>query len=159
MLAYGVGRIGCQLSGDGDWGIVNLNPKPIAWMPDWMWAYTYPNNVAQEGVQMANCVGKFCFELPQAVYPTPLYEVFMALTLFVILWSIRKAVKTPGVIFGIYLIMAGLQRIAIESIRVNSKYQIGGFSFTQAELISTILIIGGIVTLIYANNRKQKAAL
>jgi phosphatidylglycerol---prolipoprotein diacylglyceryl transferase len=39
MLAYGLGRIGCQVSGDGDWGIVNTNPKPFNWLPDWMWAY------------------------------------------------------------------------------------------------------------------------
>ena len=45
MIAYGVGRIGCMMSGDGDWGIVNLTPKP-EWMnlfPDWMWSYTFPH--------------------------------------------------------------------------------------------------------------------
>ena len=49
MLAYSVGRIGCHMSGDGDWGIININPKPFSWLPDWLWAYTYPNNVAIEG--------------------------------------------------------------------------------------------------------------
>lgn len=159
MLAYGVGRIGCHLSGDGDWGIVNLNPKPFSWLPDWLWAYTYPNNVAQEGLPMANCVGRFCFELPQPVYPTPLYEVFMALVLFGILWAIRKYIKTPGVIFGIYLIMAGVERVLIESIRVNSKYHIGNLAFTQAELISTILILVGLGLIFYANNRKKNAVV
>lgn len=159
MLAYGVGRIGCHLSGDGDWGIVNLNPKPFSWLPDWMWAYTYPNNVAQEGLPMANCVGRFCFELPQPVYPTPLYEVFMALVLFGILWSIRKYIKTPGIIWGIYLIMAGVERVLIESIRVNSKYHIGNLAFTQAELISTILILVGLGLIFYANNLKKNAVV
>ncbi|HLG40138.1 MAG TPA: prolipoprotein diacylglyceryl transferase family protein, partial [Chitinophagaceae bacterium] len=46
MLAYAVGRIGCQVAGDGDWGITNLKPKPFSWLPDWMWSYTYPHNVA-----------------------------------------------------------------------------------------------------------------
>ncbi len=82
MLAYSVGRIGCHLSGDGDWGIPNLNPKPFTWLPDWLWAYTYPNNVANEGIPIANCVGKFCNELPQPVYPTPLYEVIAAFLIF-----------------------------------------------------------------------------
>lgn len=159
MLAYGVGRIGCHLSGDGDWGIVNLNPKPFSWLPDWMWAYTYPNNVAQEGLPMANCVGRFCFELPQPVYPTPLYEVFMALVLFGVLWSIRKYIKTPGIIWGIYLIMAGVERVLIESIRVNSKYHIGNLAFTQAELISTILILVGLGLIFYANNLKKNAVV
>ena len=60
MLAYSVGRIGCHMSGDGDWGIANLNPKPFNWLPDWLWAYTYPNNVANEGEPIAGCVGRFC---------------------------------------------------------------------------------------------------
>ncbi len=45
IIAYGVGRIGCQLAGDGDWGIV-AGPQPDWWfLPDWMWAYDYPSNV------------------------------------------------------------------------------------------------------------------
>ncbi len=158
MLAYGVGRIGCQLSGDGDWGIVNLNSKPVSWLPDWLWAYTYPNNVATEGVQMANCVGKFCYELPQPVYPTPMYEVIMALILFAILWNIRKTIKLPGMLFGIYLIMAGIERLLIESIRVNSKYNVAGISFTQAELISVVLIVCGAGLIFYARKSASEKA-
>ena len=47
LLAYGIGRMGCQISGDGDWGIPNPFPKPgwLSWAPDWVWAYAYPNNV------------------------------------------------------------------------------------------------------------------
>jgi len=43
MLAYGIGRIGCHLAGDGDWGIVNNHPKPVEWLPDWMWSYKFPH--------------------------------------------------------------------------------------------------------------------
>ncbi|MDA9262073.1 prolipoprotein diacylglyceryl transferase, partial [Flavobacteriales bacterium] len=52
LFAYGVGRIGCQLAGDGDWGIDNLTPQPdfLAFLPDWMWAYDYPNNINNEGI-------------------------------------------------------------------------------------------------------------
>ena len=52
ILAYGIGRIGCKLSGDGDWGIVNNNIKPewMSFLPDWMWSYNYPHNVINEGV-------------------------------------------------------------------------------------------------------------
>jgi prolipoprotein diacylglyceryltransferase len=57
LFAYAAGRIGCHISGDGDWGIVNLNPKPFAWLPDWMWAYQYPHNVVNEGVAIQGCVG------------------------------------------------------------------------------------------------------
>lgn len=157
MLAYSVGRIGCHMSGDGDWGIVNTNPKP-SWVPDWLYAYTYPNNVANEGVTMADCVGRFCRELPQPVYPTALYEAIVCFILFYILWKLRPSIKVPGMMFGIYLMMNGLERFTIELIRVNSKYNVAGISFTQAELISSILFIIGLGFVVYASKKKAKLA-
>lgn len=157
MLAYAVGRIGCQLSGDGDWGIVNLHPKPISWLPDWLWAFTYPHNVAMEGGHITNCVGKFCTELLQPVYPTPMYEAIIAFILFLILWKIRHIIKAPGMMFGIYLIMNGVERFCIELIRVNTKYHIGSLAFTQAELIACILVLGGIGLIV--NAKRNEAIL
>lgn len=152
MLAYGIGRLGCQLSGDGDWGIVNLAAKPewMSFLPDWTWAYNYPHNVLSEGVPIAGCVGRHCMELPQAVFPTPLYETFMALLIFAFLWSIRKKIIQPGLMFSIYLVLNGLERFFIEKIRVNTLYNVSGFTFTQAELISSILIILGIVGIVWS---------
>jgi phosphatidylglycerol---prolipoprotein diacylglyceryl transferase len=148
MLAYGLGRIGCQVAGDGDWGIVNTHPKPFAWLPDWAWAYTYPHNVVGEGVHIPGCVGQYCSQLPEAVFPTPLYEIIACLLLFVFLWSIRKRIKTPGVLTAIYLIVNGIERFLIELIRVNTKYHFLGISPTQAELIAAFLVISGIVLLV-----------
>ncbi|WP_443938680.1 prolipoprotein diacylglyceryl transferase [Pedobacter sp. MW01-1-1] len=156
MLAYAVGRIGCHLSGDGDWGIVNSNPKPFGWLPDWLWSYKYPNNVVGEGIPIPGCVGKFCNELPFGVYPTPIYEVIVCFILFFILWKIRDKIKAPGLMFGIYMIMAGVERFCIELIRVNSKYHAFGISFTQAELISLILVVGGMALCGYALRNKNQ---
>jgi len=158
MLAYSVGRIGCHLSGDGDWGIPNLNPKPVSWLPDWLWAYTYPNNVAMEGNHIPGCIGKFCNELPLPVYPTPIYEVVLAFIIFLILWKIRKHIKLPGMMFGIYLMFNGLERFFIELIRVNTKYNVAGIPFTQAELISSILFICGLFLVVYSIRNKEKLA-
>ncbi|MBC7745934.1 MAG: prolipoprotein diacylglyceryl transferase [Flavobacterium sp.] len=146
MLAYAVGRIGCHMAGDGDWGIDNIAPKPswLAWAPDWMWAFKYPHNVVNEGVPISGCVGNYCNELMVAVYPTPFYEVVICLILFALLWSIRKHIKIPGLMWSIYLILNGLERFFIELIRVNSKYHAFGLSFTQAELISFILVVSGV---------------
>ncbi len=113
MIAYGIGRIGCQVAGDGDWGIVNTHPKPFSWLPDWMWAYTYPHNVIGEGIQIPGCVGQYCAQLPNGVFPTPLYEIIASLLLFAFLWSIRKKIKTPGVLTAIYLIVNGIERFLI----------------------------------------------
>lgn len=148
MLAYGLGRIGCQVSGDGDWGIVNLNPKPFSWLPDWMWAYTYPHNVVGEGVPIPGCTGPYCNQLPAPVYPTALYEIITCLILFVVLWFLRKRIKVPGRIFGIYLALNGLERFFIEKIRVNTKYEQLPFQPTQAELISLVLVIAGVVLMV-----------
>lgn len=145
MLAYAVGRIGCQVAGDGDWGIVNSQPNPFSWLPDWAWAYKYPHNVLNEGVPIPGCVGQYCNELAQAHYPTPLYETIAGLLLFALLWSIRKKITIPGRLFAVYLIVNGLERFFIEKIRVNTKYDMLGFHPTQAELISTGLVIAGVI--------------
>ncbi|SEA60047.1 prolipoprotein diacylglyceryl transferase [Pedobacter hartonius] len=158
MLAYSVGRIGCHLSGDGDWGIVNLHPKPFGWLPDWLWAYTYPNNVAMEGIPIPDCTGRFCSVLPLPVYPTPIYEVIVCFILFLILWRIRKQIKLPGMMFGIYLMMNGLERFFVELIRVNTRYHVAGLAFTQAELISSILFICGLLLVVFSIKNKEKHA-
>lgn len=162
MLAYAVGRLGCHLSGDGDWGIVNLAAKPnwLSWAPDWVWSSKYPHNVVNEGVPISGCVGNFCNELPFPVFPTPFYEVLMGLVIFAFLWAIRKQIKIPGIMWSIYLIFNGLERFLIESIRVNSKYNAFGLSFTQAELISTILILLGITGIFWSlkNGKKYLSA-
>jgi phosphatidylglycerol:prolipoprotein diacylglycerol transferase len=147
MLAYGVGRIGCQLAGDGDWGIVNTNPKPgwMSFLPDWMWSFNYPRNVAHEGtVILQNVPGAFKNALEQPVYPTPFYEVIMGILLFIFLWRIRKSIKIPGMLWCIYLVVNGIERFFIEKIRVNSQYHIGHFAFTQAEMISSMLFFVGL---------------
>lgn len=151
MLAYSIGRIGCQVSGDGDWGIVNMKPKPFNWLPDWMWSYTYPHNVNKEGIAIPHCNwGDYCTQLPHPVYPTPLYEAIVALLLFGMLWSIRKNVMMAGRLFAIYLIINGLERFFIEKIRVNTTYTIFGFHPTQAEIIATFLVIVGILLYVIA---------
>ncbi|MBL7914162.1 MAG: prolipoprotein diacylglyceryl transferase [Bacteroidia bacterium] len=145
MLAYGTGRLGCQISGDGDWGIVNNNPKP-SWMeflPDWFWSYNYPHNVLSEGIPIPGCTGPHCMMLPEPVYPTPLYEAIVCIGLFFVLWSLRTRINIAGMLFSIYLILNGVERFFIEKIRVNTKYHISGHEITQAEIISVVLIILG----------------
>jgi len=161
MLAYGTGRIGCQLSGDGDWGIVNTAPKPSAlgWLPDWAWSFNYPHNVVNEGIPIQGCEGRHCFMLEQGVFPTPLYESVACILLFFVLWYFRKKISAPGLLFSLYLLLNGIERFLIEQIRVNSKYHVGGIAFTQAQLISVILVILGLVGIWYFHRRHQKESL
>lgn len=211
LIAYAVGRIGCQVSGDGDWGIYNsayisdvpghvieatpadfekkLNEnasyfiegrvrdkdstistvtdrkansienvphksfKGPSFLPKWLFAYTFPNNVNEDGILLPDCEGKYCRTLPQPVFPTSLYEIIMCGSLFLILWAIRKKIVMPGIISGIYLIFTGIERFFIELIRVNSTYTIFGIHPTQAELISLLLILTGSIIILLKRKR------
>ena len=159
MIAYAVGRIGCQMAGDGDWGIPNTLTMPgwLCFLPDWFWAYDYPHNVLNEGVQIADCTGKHCFHLFPPVFPTPLYETIVCTIFFFILWVIRKRIKTTGILFSIFLIMNGFERFFIERIRVNTKYHIFGNEITQAEFISVLLFFAGIALFIYVLRKKKNS--
>ncbi|WP_246008246.1 prolipoprotein diacylglyceryl transferase [Chitinophaga lutea] len=195
MLAYAIGRMGCQFSGDGDWGINNSayatnatgkvqiiseaqyqdvlhrdsayftrhfggidqvpharyeKPASLNFLPDWFFAYSYPHNVVNDGIQIQGCQGEYCNALPIGVYPTPLYEIIVCGIFFFVLMGLRRKVTTPGVIFGIYLILNGVERFFVEKIRVNTKYDIFGFHPTQAEIIASLLVIGGAALIWYA---------
>ena len=154
ILSYGIGRAGCHFSGDGDWGIIAAKQPDWWFLPDWMWGYNYPNNVINAGIPIPGCEGNFCYQLPQNVYPTPLYEIILSLIIFLFLWKIRKKISIPGMLFFIYLIFNGLERFFIEKIRVNIKYDIFGGT-TQAEIISSILILIGIVGSFVLIKRKE----
>lgn len=202
MLAYAVGRIGCQVAGDGDWGIYNSaymvdqdshisqaapgqfqqsletnstyfmrnhgtlqevphrefkRPGALGFLPVWFFAYDYPHNVNEEGVQLPGCADKkYCNHLPAPVFPTPLYEVVVCLLLFALLWAVRKKLKVPGTLFALYLIVNGLERFLVEKIRVNTRINLFGFQPTQAEVISTLLFLSGLVLWVVLKRRNQQ---
>lgn len=159
MLTYGIGRLGCHVSGDGDWGIVNTAAKPdwLSIFPDWLWSYNYPNNVNNEGVLIQNCpYDDYCYQLASPVYPTPLYEILMCVLLFGILWYLRKKLKTIGMLFFIYLVFNGIERFLIEIIRVNDTYSIFGLDLSQAQIISLFFIIIGAGGIFYLRIKASK---
>ncbi|MFP4470268.1 MAG: prolipoprotein diacylglyceryl transferase [Bacteroidales bacterium] len=155
MLAYAVGRIGCQLSGDGCWGVPNPHPQPewLGFLPNWTWSFTYPHNVINEGVPMPGCDGNFCHELAQPVWPTPFYETTICTIFFFVLWGIRKSIAIPGVLFSIYLILNGIERFFIEFIRVNIQYTILGIRMTQAQAIAILIVVVGIAGIFWFRYR------
>ncbi|MCK4679323.1 MAG: prolipoprotein diacylglyceryl transferase [Bacteroidales bacterium] len=158
ILAYAVGRIGCQLSGDGCWGIENLEPKPewLSFLPDWIWAFDYPHNVINDGLRIPSCTGDHCYILENPVYPTPFYETVMGSIIFIGLWSVRKKLRTPGYLFSIYLIFNGIERFTIEKIRVNIRHHFLGIEVTQAEIIAVVLVILGIIGFWYFRKRNDQ---
>jgi len=157
MAGYGVGRIGCQLSGDGDWGMPNDAPKPewMSFLPDWMWAFDYPTNVL--GINLQEDFHKMGLEsITGNAWPTPFYETVMALTIFAILWVIRKRITVPGVMFSLYLAFNGIERFFIEKIRINPDYHFLGIEATQAEIISVAMFIFGILGMSFFTKNKNR---
>jgi phosphatidylglycerol:prolipoprotein diacylglycerol transferase len=157
IIGYAVGRMGCQFSGDGDWGIVNAAATPGWWfLPDWAWSYAYPHNVLNEGVPIEGCTFHYCSVLPQGVYPTPIYETFFSMIIFAILWMMRKRITIPGVLFFLYVFLNGVERFFIEKIRTNPDITLLGMEATQAEYVAALLVITGIVGMVYLYLRRPK---
>lgn len=128
LLGYGIGRIGCFLSGDGDYG-------PPSDLP---WAMAFPNGIVPTHVP---------------VHPTPVYETLMALMLFAILWNLRKKNTTPGLMVSGMAIFYGIERFIAEFFRTTPKVLWGWVSVAQ--IISVLLLIVGVIWGIYLHKRKK----
>jgi phosphatidylglycerol:prolipoprotein diacylglycerol transferase len=117
-LGYAIGRIGCQVSGDGDYG------------KDWdgPWAMGYPN-------------GTVPTKPGETVHPTPIYETLTMGLLAFALWHLRDKVR-PGILFALYLVGAGLERFLVEFLRRNEDVLLG---LTAAQLESLTLFVLGVV--------------
>ena len=119
-LGYAIGRIGCQVSGDGDYGIRSDLP----------WAMGYPHGTVPTPPGVT-------------VQPTPIYEtVAMALVAYT-LWRLRDRVR-PGVVFALYLLLSGLERLLVEFIRRNHEVLVG---LTAPQLESVALCLIGLAWL------------
>jgi phosphatidylglycerol:prolipoprotein diacylglycerol transferase len=141
MLGYAIGRIGCQVSGDGDWGIASDMVLKPAWLPTWFWAQTYDHNIFGATIAWPG------------VYPTPFYETLMGLACFAVLWALRRHLFRMGWLFSVYLVLAGAERLLIEQIRVNPVFAFAGLHATQAELIATVLMVLGLAGALLLSRR------
>jgi phosphatidylglycerol---prolipoprotein diacylglyceryl transferase len=128
-LGQGIGRVGCQLSGDGDYG--------KAW--DGPWAMAYPDGTVPTD---------------QQVHPTPVYETLALGLIAIVLWRLRNRL-TGGLLFALYLLLAGSERFLVEFIRRNDDVAIG---LTQAQLISVAMIVAGGLWLLLASRRTPRPA-
>jgi len=146
MLAYAVGRMGCHVAGDGDWGIVNEQSRP-GWVPQWLWASRYPHNSVHQGMYMPGCTGSYCNILPTPVFPTPLYEAIICICLFLLLWQLRRTLKKPGILFAYFALLNGAERFCIEFIRINPRYQVAGWNLSQAQVLALGWMLTGLIVL------------
>lgn len=122
ILGYGIGRMGCFLSGDGDYG-------PPTDLP---WGMAFPNGTVPT---------------VERVHPTPLYEIALSLMIFAFLWKMRKRDWPTGWMFGMYLILAGVERFVTEYWRLTLKVAYG---FTMAQILSVFMMIFGAGLVFYS---------
>jgi phosphatidylglycerol:prolipoprotein diacylglycerol transferase len=113
-VGYAIGRIGCQLSGDGDYGTGSGLP----------WAMSYPRGTVPTTTK---------------VHPTPVYETLAMGIVALVLWRLRDRLR-PGLLFALYLVLAGAERLLVEFIRRNDEAALG---LTLPQLISVGMILAG----------------
>lgn len=126
-MAYGIGRIGCHVSGDGCYGAETTS----------FLGTPYPNGIVPTSLM---------------VFPTPLIESFCSFAIFIILMKLRKFEWPAGKLFFIYCILNGVPRFMIEFIRLNPKVV---FGMTQAQIIAILFIITGTIGLFLVQKRAQ----
>jgi phosphatidylglycerol:prolipoprotein diacylglycerol transferase len=129
-LAYGIGRLGCHVSGDGCYGIATAS----------FLGTPYPNGIVPTSA---------------AVFPTSLFESFLAFIVLVLAMKIRKREIKAGKLFFIYLILNGVSRFLVEFIRLNPVMLLG---MTQAQIISIFYILTGVLGWILVETRARKTA-
>ncbi|MFN8160284.1 MAG: prolipoprotein diacylglyceryl transferase [Solirubrobacterales bacterium] len=128
-IGYAIGRCGCQLSGDGDYG--------KAW--DGPWAMAYPDGTVPT---------------TQTVHPTPVYETVAMSFCALLLWQLRDRYR-KGILFAIYLIYAGAERFLVEFLRRNDRVLAG---LTQAQLESLAMLVAGVVWILVVHRRHGTVA-
>ncbi|HSD64777.1 MAG TPA: prolipoprotein diacylglyceryl transferase [Ignavibacteriaceae bacterium] len=147
ILAYGIGRIGCHLAGDGDYGI----PTSLPWGTDYSHG-TVPPSVMFRGTDIAKHFPNGIVPDNTPLHPTPIYEFLAALIIFYILWQLRKKDWSDGKLFMAYLVFAGIERFLVEIIRLNPRLL---FGLSEAQLISIVMIILGTTGFIYLSKRNK----
>jgi phosphatidylglycerol:prolipoprotein diacylglycerol transferase len=126
-LGYGIGRIGCLISGDGDYGIPTSLP----------WGMSFPNGIVPT---------------TERVHPTPVYEFLVAALIAWILWRLgARGLKTHapnGIIFAAYLVLTGIARFLVEMIRINPR---SFYGLTNAQAASVVSVIAGVALFVYCH--------
>lgn len=149
ILAYGVARLGCHFSGDGDYGF----PTDLPWGTNYEHG-TYPPSRAFA------IFPELTSQYPGGVvpdntpcHPTPVYEMLLGIVGFLILWSLRKKEWPPGKLFMVYLLLSSTFRFSVEFLRLNPRLV---FGLSEAQLISAALFLLGIAGLAYFHRKQQQ---
>lgn len=146
ILGYGVARLGCHFSGDGDYGL----PTRLPWGVDYSHGIVPPSIAFREFPHIEQSFPGGIVPDNTLLHPTPIYEFIAGLLIFYFLWKMRKKFRPDGMLFMVYLVLAGMERFLIEFIRLNPRLL---FGLSEAQLISIPLMAIGIGGFIYFNRQ------
>jgi phosphatidylglycerol:prolipoprotein diacylglycerol transferase len=133
-LGYGVGRIGCLLSGDGDYGINTTLPWGVHMAKNALVPPNPPNALVQ---------------------PTPVYELLFSIVVCWILWKLGEKQKPIGWLTGMYLLLTGIGRFLVEFVRINPKLY---FGMSNAQVAALGSVVAGIVVMVWATRAQWQWA-
>jgi phosphatidylglycerol---prolipoprotein diacylglyceryl transferase len=150
-LGYGIGRIGCHLSGDGDYGL----PTDGWWGVDYS-SGIVPPSVAFRGTSIAAEYPGGIMPDTVLCHPTPLYELFLSVGIFALLFYLIWKEQPTGLIPALYLFLAGMERFFIEFIRINHPVL---FGLTQAQWISLLFILAGMIWLVVIYRKTERLSM
>jgi phosphatidylglycerol---prolipoprotein diacylglyceryl transferase len=145
-IGQAIGRQGCQLAGDGDWGLPSKLP----------WAMAYPKAIvgwnADTVLKLDDHYRLISGYFPGVrVHPAPIYETILYLGVFAILWSMRKRSEPAGRLMYWYLLLAGFCRFMVEFVRINPRVFHG---LSEAQLIAFAMMVLGAIALALTAKRK-----
>jgi phosphatidylglycerol:prolipoprotein diacylglycerol transferase len=167
ILSYGVGRIGCHLSGDGDYGAPTNLPwgtiyaqgiaKPTYTLAEYLiehpderaaWSYDSLRVIPAGLDRMGHPMSRFDQVTP--LHPTPIYELLLGIAGFGILLALKKRPWPDGAMFMIYLMISGVFRCAVEFLRLNPRL---AFGLSEAQIFSVILFAAGFAGFVVLTRR------
>ena len=131
-LGYGIGRIGCLLAGDGDYGINTTLPWGVHMARNALVPPTPPDALVQ---------------------PTPIYELLFSLALFWLLWKLDGKARPVGWLTGIYLIAAGVGRFLVEFVRVNPRIYFH-HTLSNAQIAALVSTLAGLAVIGAAQSKR-----
>jgi len=139
-LGYGIARLGCHFSGDGDYGM----PTKLPWGVDYSKGIVPPSVAFRDFPEIADKYPGGIVPDNTPLHPTPVYEFIAGVIIFFILWKLGKKIAPDGKLFMIYLVLGGTERLLVEFLRLNPRL---AFGLSEAQLISLVLIVVGLIGL------------
>lgn len=147
IIAYGIGRIGCHLAGDGDYGI----PTSLPWGTNYENGIVSPSHLFK-GTDYASTFPNKIFPNNTPLHPTPIYEFLSSLIIFLVLWKFRKGDWVDGKIVMLYFILSSISRFLIEFIRLNPRILLG---LSEAQIISILGFGIGFIGFMYFSKMQK----